>query len=156
MVMTTRLFVYGSLRRGEPNHRQLAAARCVGAARTAPFFTLFDLGPFPALAEGGDTSVHGELYDADDVTLAALDRFEGVPRFYQRQAIVLDDGSVAHTYVQPRERLRGEPLVASGDWPTHRRAKQRPRVACSRRNDGSRPEEQRRDRHPPHGRWMTT
>ena len=49
------LFVYGTLRRGEPNHRELGEARFLGRARTAPVYELVDLGSFPGLLEGGST-----------------------------------------------------------------------------------------------------
>ena len=36
-------------------------ARLVATARTAPRYTLVDLGPYPALVEDGDTAVFGEV-----------------------------------------------------------------------------------------------
>ena len=49
----TRVFVYGTLLAGEPNHRLLEAASFVGPAETPPVFLLVDLGPFPALVACG-------------------------------------------------------------------------------------------------------
>ena len=65
----TRVFVYGTLLAGEPNHRVLAGARLVANARTEPAFELRDLGPFPGLVSGGAHAVAGEVYEVDEATL---------------------------------------------------------------------------------------
>ncbi|MEZ4299723.1 MAG: gamma-glutamylcyclotransferase family protein, partial [Polyangiaceae bacterium] len=69
------LFVYGSLLRGEDNHAVLAGARFVATARTAPRYTLVDLGPYPALVPGGETEVSGELFEVGPALLTELDDF---------------------------------------------------------------------------------
>ncbi len=114
--MTRKIFVYGTLLRGEPNHRLLAGAEFVGAAVTEPRFELVDLGPFPAMCTGGETAVHGECYRVDAHTLARLDRLEGHPEYYQRVPIPLADGREAETYVMPRGEVAGMPRIESGDW----------------------------------------
>jgi gamma-glutamylaminecyclotransferase len=111
--VTVRIFVYGTLRRGERAHRLLAAARFAGEALTAPRYALVDLGPYPALVASGDQSVRGELYDVDEPTLARLDAYEGSPELYARVPIELADGGTAESYVMPRA---AAPLIASGDW----------------------------------------
>lgn len=118
------LFVYGTLRRGEPNQRQMGHARFVRAASTGPRYELVDLGGYPALLEDGDTPISGELYEVDDALLASLDRFEDVPELYERKPVVLEDGEVlcveVLAYVMPRERARGAPRIANGDWQAYR------------------------------------
>src|SRR5688572_19432950 len=101
-----RVFAYGTLQRGEYNHRVIRGAKYLGEARTAPRFTLYDLGPFPALVAGGSTAVLGEVYEVDTEMLRDLDRLEGTPRLYQRIAVELDDGAVAEAYVQPLEQVQ--------------------------------------------------
>ena len=103
----TRVFVYGTLRAGEPNHYHylLDHHAIVRRARTEPAFELVSLGAFPAMVAGGATAVVGEVYDVDAVTLAALDRLEGHPRFYEVAA-----------YVLPIEQAHGRPRIPSGDW----------------------------------------
>jgi gamma-glutamylaminecyclotransferase len=113
---TTRLFVYGTLMRGESNHGHLAGATFAGAARTRAEFTLVSLGAFPGIRAGGAVSIAGEVYDIDDRTLRHLDEFEGHPHFYRRSEIVLDDGACAHAYVL-RARHVGETEIVSGRWP---------------------------------------
>jgi gamma-glutamylcyclotransferase (GGCT)/AIG2-like uncharacterized protein YtfP len=99
--------VYGTLMRGERNHRQMKGARFVRKARTAARFTLVDRGAFPALLQEGATSVCGELYEVTAEHLARLDWFEGVPRLYERRTIRLADGARAQAYVQPMAPFQG-------------------------------------------------
>ncbi|WP_141619454.1 gamma-glutamylcyclotransferase [Myxococcus sp. AB036A] len=115
----TRVFVYGTLLSGEPNHRLLRGARLIGPARTQPRFTLYDYGPFPALASRGKHAVEGEVYEVDALMLAALDRLESHPRFYRRTPITLDDVGRVEAYLFPRERLAGRPIIESGCWRRH-------------------------------------
>ena len=113
--------VYGTLSRGEPNHRMMRGARLVRSARTEARFTLVDLGAFPALREGGVTAVAVEVYEVTRDHLLALDHFEGVPRLYERLAVQLDDGAAVEAYVQ-RGRSHGtRDVIASGDWRAHRK-----------------------------------
>ena len=124
-----RIFVYGTLLAGERNHRYLASARLIGAARTTPAFSLHDLGRYPGLVAGGEQSVVGEVYEVDEPTLAALDRLEDHPRLYQRVAIVLADHSRVETYLLTPEQVAGHTLIVSGSWRARRK---RPRRRGSR------------------------
>jgi gamma-glutamylcyclotransferase (GGCT)/AIG2-like uncharacterized protein YtfP len=69
---TTRIFVYGSLLSGQPNHRVLARAALVVEAVTEPRFALHDLGAFPGMVAGGEHAIAGEVYAVDADTLAAV------------------------------------------------------------------------------------
>lgn len=113
---TARVFVYGTLLSGEPNHRLLAHASLVGEAHTQPVFDLVTQGPFPAMIPGGATAVYGEVYEVDRPTLEALDRLEGHPRFYRRRAVRLDDGGEVLAYLLTADQVRGRPRIESGDW----------------------------------------
>lgn len=110
-----RVFVYGTLMRGEQHHAQIQDQRFVGEARTLPRYELIDLGSFPALVEGGATAVAGELYEVSFQVLAELDRLEGHPALYRRWLVALDDGMEAEAYFMPREHASGLAIV-SGDW----------------------------------------
>jgi gamma-glutamylaminecyclotransferase len=115
--MTTRLFVYGTLMRGEHHHGTLAGARFAGSARTLPQFALALVDYYPAMSRGGASAVAGELYDVDAATLAALDELEDVPTLYLRERLVLADGSAADAYVLPAERLPpGAVPIPAGDF----------------------------------------
>ena len=110
----TRLFVYGSLRRGERNHDFLAGACYLGRARTRPHYTLRRSGLTPGLAENGRQAVTGELYELTAEHLVRLDRLGGA--LYLRKEVQLADGSSAQAYVMPEAHVRCYPEVASGDW----------------------------------------
>ncbi len=114
--MGTRLFVYGTLKRGERNHRLLADQRFVGPAVTAPRYRVIDLGPHPGLVMDAvhGLAVVGEVWDVSDCALAELDDFEGIPDPFARQPIELNDGS-AEAYFWVRSIPRA---ARTGDrWP---------------------------------------
>lgn len=116
----TLVFVYGSLLRGESNHRVLGGARLVAHAITAPRYTLIDLGAFPAMLDRGNTPIRGEVYRCDAETLARLDRLEGHPRFYERRDLVLVRGpSNAQGYFLVGERPHAA-AIRLGDWRAYR------------------------------------
>jgi gamma-glutamylcyclotransferase (GGCT)/AIG2-like uncharacterized protein YtfP len=108
----SRLFVYGTLMRGEHHHDVIEAAHFVGEARTLPAYDFVLIDYYPALIPGGSRAIHGELYDVDAATLAALDALEDVPALYLRERITLADGQSAETYLLPRERAaEAKPLA---------------------------------------------
>lgn len=109
-----RLFVYGTLLRGERGAQLMAGAEWIGPAVTAPVFTLHRVEWYPALARGGATAVQGELYRVPAAVLAALDDYEGED--YARVEVALADGTVAEAYVMHAARVVGLEVIASGDW----------------------------------------
>lgn len=118
-IRTTAVFVYGSLRRNEYNHRLLVdiGARFVAEARTPPHYRLLDLGAYPAVVRDGKTAIVGEVYDVDDAGLLALDRLEGVPRLYRRHVVQLQaDRGEALIYAMDASQVAGRPEVKGGDW----------------------------------------
>ena len=124
-----RLFVYGTLLQGERRHNMMARARLIGETRTAARFTLHDLGRCPAMTAGGATAVCGLLYEADGPTMIAIDAYECHPRFFRRQTIELEDGSMAVAYLVAPGRVRGFPAIAAGDW--RLRFRPRPRIRAT-------------------------
>ncbi|HEX4954518.1 MAG TPA: gamma-glutamylcyclotransferase family protein [Thermoanaerobaculia bacterium] len=113
------LFVYGSLRRGGENHRFLDGARFLGEARTEPGHQLLDLGRYPGMVAAAEGRVLGELFEVDGETLAALDRFEGHPTFYQRRPVRLDGDLIAWSYFLVEVDAEAKP-VPGGCWPSGR------------------------------------
>jgi gamma-glutamylaminecyclotransferase len=87
----TILFLYGTLKRGQKNHRLLEGQRFVGDATIEPRYRLYDLGPYPGMVidVANGLAVAGELWELDDGCLAKLDEFEGVPELYVRQRVAL-------------------------------------------------------------------
>lgn len=105
----TRIFVYGTLKSGCKNHRQLAGQTYLGPARTVPGFRLYDLGDYPGMiADPTDTTgVTGEVWSVDAAALAHLDAFEGVDEgLYVRARIALlapFEAELVHTYLYARD-----------------------------------------------------
>lgn len=144
-----RVFVYGSLMSGLPNHRVLGAARMLGRPgqprRIGPAFLagadyrMFDLCGFPGLvlgAEEDQRTVRGELYEVDPAGLARLDRLEGHPRFYRREPreVVLSGATgPAWVYLLANpDHFRDRPSVPSNDWRTYLRDRERERDMARR------------------------
>jgi len=91
----TRIFVYGSLKRGYALHHLLKSQLSVGHAVTSPLYRIFDLGSYPGLIEWPDgLAVEGELYLVDAECLQTLDEAEAVEEgHYARRRILLDSTS---------------------------------------------------------------
>jgi gamma-glutamylaminecyclotransferase len=96
----TIVFVYGTLKRGERNHRLLADQEFLGAAVTAPRYRVFDLGPYPGLVRDDATglAVRGELFAVTERCLAELDEFEGVAGPFARDLIAVDGHELVWAY----------------------------------------------------------
>jgi gamma-glutamylcyclotransferase (GGCT)/AIG2-like uncharacterized protein YtfP len=111
--LPTAIFVYGTLKRGEVRERTWPRVP-LSVTEASVRGCLYDLGPYPALVEGGD-QVGGELwqFSVDDlpVTLAALDDVEsysgGPDDLYRRVIVECETGSGivrAWVYRYARER----------------------------------------------------
>lgn len=116
-----RLFVYGTLMRGQANARLLAGAPLVGPARTVAGYRLLLLQGYPALVPvrgvSGSTAVPGEIYLVGEAQLARLDEFEGHPTLFRRQDLALAGGGTAQAYLHANpQAVALAPLVPGGDW----------------------------------------
>lgn len=118
--MAHLVFVYGTLMKGELHHTSMTHARFLRAAETEPAYDLVQIDYYPAMIAGGSARIVGELYEVDDQTLARLDELEEVPAYYERTSITLADGTVAHTYVMPRERAADARPIPSGSFRARR------------------------------------
>lgn len=112
------IFVYGSLKRGRGNHDYFCQnmTQCIPCTIKG---TLYDTGwGFPALELSGEQVVHGELITVPLADLPAFDYLEGVPRFYQRNEIVIDiNGEKIKSFVYTMDCSRkGFKKVESGNW----------------------------------------
>jgi gamma-glutamylcyclotransferase (GGCT)/AIG2-like uncharacterized protein YtfP len=112
------VFVYGSLRQGRSNHEQMRGCRWQGNA-SLPGFALYDLGPFPMAVASQDprSRLWGEVYAVPLQQLVLLDRFEGVPRLYERIERTLEDGRPVWVYVGRPRQVRYARRLPEGEWP---------------------------------------
>jgi gamma-glutamylcyclotransferase (GGCT)/AIG2-like uncharacterized protein YtfP len=106
-----KVFVYGTLQRGQRNHRLLADQVFVGEAVTMRRFAMVDVG-FPFMLWDGEevAPVAGELFDIgdDDECIERLDQLEGEGVMYDRVRLsVICDGQrhTASAYVACRGRV---------------------------------------------------
>ena len=77
--MKHRLFVYGTLRKGQGRSTLLDGQKFLGEVKTEPDYRLYSNGAYPCLVEAADgVSVQGELWEVHDDCLARLDAVEGV------------------------------------------------------------------------------
>ncbi|MFM2591065.1 gamma-glutamylcyclotransferase [Vibrio sp. TBV020] len=107
------VFVYGTLRHGECNHHLLSQSQWLGNHTTPPFYSLYDLGAYPAVIEG-HSAIIGEVYLVDDQTLEQLDLLEEVPVTYRREQIETPFGHAWMYLYQDVSQL--SEMISSGDW----------------------------------------
>ncbi|KAF0299909.1 putative gamma-glutamylcyclotransferase [Amphibalanus amphitrite] len=102
---TTQVFVYGTLKRGEPNHGWMmktgpgqGCAELLGSARTCRPFPLLVAGPYniPYCLDrpGEGHRIFGEVYRVDADKMKRLDELEAYPKHYNRRqedVIISDD-----------------------------------------------------------------
>jgi gamma-glutamylaminecyclotransferase len=119
--MKHRVFVYGTLKRGFPNHAGLRGDAYLGRYRTREAFPLVVTGPWfsPALLpeHGVGQRVTGELFEVDAVKLAELDRLESthLPTGYTRKEIEiesLEDGTMLAAWVYFKARRNISAIVS--------------------------------------------
>ncbi|XP_019630097.1 PREDICTED: gamma-glutamylaminecyclotransferase-like [Branchiostoma belcheri] len=116
MMSMIRVFVYGTLKRGQPNYHYMVntdngVARFVGKARTVDRWPLVVASkyniPFLLDLRGQGEHVEGEIYDVDQKMADFLDDFESHPSLYQNTTLAIEqltneedqdlgDGKVTH------------------------------------------------------------
>eukprot|EP00079_Xenopus_tropicalis_P011355 XP_002937126.1 PREDICTED: gamma-glutamylaminecyclotransferase [Xenopus tropicalis] len=93
MEKMTNIFVYGTLKRGQPNHTVMTCykhgkAVFKGMGKTVEKYPLVIAEeaniPFLLNIPGTGRRIIGEIYSVDDSMLQFLDDFEGCPNWYQR------------------------------------------------------------------------
>ncbi|XP_077061522.1 gamma-glutamylaminecyclotransferase B-like [Siphateles boraxobius] len=94
-----KVFVYGTLKKGQPNYFRMmdhanGQAEFVAHARTVDRYPLVIASkyntPFLLNVPGTGQRVHGEIYSVEQKMLEFLDRLENCPRKYQRRLIRLE------------------------------------------------------------------
>lgn len=114
-----KVFVYGTLKRGEGNHGYLLTSKFLGECRIPGI--LIDLGAFPAYIESKDpeTTVFGQVFEmADEGVGQRLDGLEGYPLFYNRAVKPTPLGD-AWVYFLPggsEARERNRDIIENGEW----------------------------------------
>lgn len=111
------VFVYGTLKRGQPNHKVLldgtnGCAAFQGRGRTVEPYPLVIAGEhnIPRLLNlpGQGQCVVGEIYAVDEQMLRFLDEFEGCPDMYQRMLVRIAVLEWEDTQGAPEETLASD------------------------------------------------
>lgn len=112
----TLVAVYGSLKQGNGNHLLLDGSEFKGVDGTLPEYTMYSMGGFPCVTEGGSTSIHVEVYEVEDGVFNRLDRLEGYPSFYNRKEIDTMYGKAWMYYIKDGSYLGELNIVDTGRW----------------------------------------
>ena len=91
------VFVYGTLKKdhGRSLH-DMTGAEYLGSDLTSPRFSMWNLGPFPAVTFKGNSRIAGEVWRVDEQVFEYLDFIEGYPDFYSREKISTQNISGKH------------------------------------------------------------
>lgn len=119
--MKHKVFVYGTLKKGNTNHCVIEGSTAHGEAETVENMGLYDLGPYPFAMRGQHykSTIKGELYEVNQTTLKRLDKLEGYPRLYTRQKVDVRQQKTVHKawiYLLNRQNPPRALIVEDGDW----------------------------------------
>lgn len=98
--MMYRVFVYGTLRKEGSNHSLLSSSTYIGSGQTEDLFTMYVSG-IPYVNPNEKTStIKGEVYEIDRMTLLGLDMLEGHPEWYYRRLVyITTDKGLVEAYL---------------------------------------------------------
>ncbi|HWK22346.1 MAG TPA: gamma-glutamylcyclotransferase [Ureibacillus sp.] len=122
-----KVFVYGTLRKGEENNHFLKNAICLND-HCWTFGLLYDSGyGYPAMIPSMNDRTVGELYEVTEKELSLLDELEdfvegGTNNLYERveqEIYTNDDVTLAYVYIANNEDLL-KIIVHKGDWKEYR------------------------------------
>ncbi|MBL9180269.1 MAG: gamma-glutamylcyclotransferase [Verrucomicrobiaceae bacterium] len=106
--MTTRVFVYGTLKRGADNHGWIEKQQFVAKARTKPLYRLFDLGGYPGMIrDDNGRAIEGEIWDVGEAGLTQLDVLEDIEGGEYERVVIELEGEFADQRVEGYLYLRG-------------------------------------------------
>ena len=116
-----KVFVYGTLKKGQYNHRVIGGATFIADTATVDSdYTMYHLGGYPGVVQnGGKDRIYGELYEVNDVIFNKLDGLEGYPDFYDRKIIKTEHGE-AWIYIYNHANSEGgvaqRNIIEGGVW----------------------------------------
>lgn len=119
--MTSKVAVYGSLRKGMGNNRLLGDSKCLGVTTTDMPFAMYSLGGFPMVTFGDRVCpIVVEVYECSSEVLQTLNylegyRGEGGNNFYDRSLVATPLGEAYIYHIEDRS-TSPDSLVPNGDW----------------------------------------
>ncbi len=109
-----RVFVYGTLKRGQRNQHFMRGAEYLGRHCTKNIYSMYEFEDYPAVCQRGVHAISGEVYHIDDRQFRMLDDLEWYPYFYQRIEIPTGWGD-AWMYIVQFKLCQGKKQVP-GTW----------------------------------------
>ena len=82
-----KVFVYGTLKRGHGNHFLLENSKYLGSGITDNKYVMYTSAIPYVSKQLNLTTILGELYEVDELTLNDLDMLEGHPTWYKREIV---------------------------------------------------------------------
>lgn len=125
--MKLKLFVYGTLLRGEKNHHVLDGATCLFERCTLKA-KMYDTGDgYPAIELAADGIIFGEVYEIDEPIWPALDALEGYTGnpecdLYSKEVVTVQtmDGLLEVVVYTVCDESMKAVEIPSGDWIAYR------------------------------------
>ncbi|WP_297212069.1 MULTISPECIES: gamma-glutamylcyclotransferase family protein [Thermodesulfovibrio] len=113
-----KLFVYGTLRKGQKRHKLIESCRFLGFGRVCGF-DMYDFGAYPGVVAGKGI-IYGEVYEVSNAFIDWLDYIEGLRLGLFRKTfceVELEQGDRinAHVYVYSFP-INNAKLIKDGDW----------------------------------------
>lgn len=114
------IFVYGTLKKGNPNHFLLRSSEFAGSTKSADKYVMLDLGRFPGVMKQENvpglpaSQIKGEVYNITERTLGELDTYEG--EWYFREEIQLEDERTAFMYFLKKVPPVNYKIISNGNW----------------------------------------
>ena len=93
---TRKVFVYGTLMKGERNHHFLEDSKLLGAS-SVEGYDMYNVGWFPAIIRG-DSRILGELYEVSQEDMPSIDALEGEGSLYRRRCEITKGNEIAYLY----------------------------------------------------------
>ena len=118
-----KVFVYGTLKRGQGNHHVMTDSKglLIDTTETVKDYVMLNFTAYPGVVEAAKfseaepTTIKGEVYEVP--SLDYLDALEGYPHLYYREEVKLKDGTTAWMYLY---NLLGDggnlSKVSGGEW----------------------------------------
>ena len=105
-----RVFVYGTLKRGQRNFHYLRDALFIGEFVTQSIYSMYEFEDYPAVSLDGRHAIEGEVFHVTDHQFRMLDKLEWYPDFYQRIEITTTYGD-AWMYIVKTELCEGRKQI---------------------------------------------
>ena len=111
----TFVFVYGTLKKGQGNHRFMKTSKFIESVTVKGISLHIDKeSGLPFAMQNPQGKISGEIYEVDDKALSLMDRLEGHPKWYKRKQFNIKNKKI-WIYLNPQEAVNF-PIIPSGKF----------------------------------------